>query len=141
MKKFFYKVIKEIAGVELDSETIYKKINELAANGASGLIADTRFSGSRLNLDVRGSISNINQENLTPDNLSRAIIEGMVNELAEFARLADLSDIKKIVASGNAVRKNSVIREVISNLFNMPCQIGEVIEEAAVGAARFGIIK
>ncbi len=144
LKEFFYKVIKAIAEVELDSETIYKKINELAANGAGGLIADTRFSGTRLNPEVRGSISNIDRENLTPGNLSRAIIEGMVNELVEFGREANLTHIKKIVASGNAVRKNSMVREVLSKLFNMPCYMGEVTEEAALGAARacaFGIIK
>ncbi len=144
LKEFFYKVIKEIAGVELDSDSIYKKINELAANSAGGLIADTRFSGTRLHPEVRGSISNINQQNLTPANLSRAVIEGMINELVEFARLADLTNIKKIVASGNTMAKNSIVREVLSNLFNMPCQMGETIEEAAVGAARAvacGILK
>jgi len=123
LKEFFYKVIKAIAG---------------------GLIADTRFSGTRLNPEVRGSISNIDRENLTPGNLSRAIIEGMVNELVEFGREANLTHIKKIVASGNAVRKNSMVREVLSKLFNMPCYMGEATEEAALGAARacaFGIIK
>jgi sugar (pentulose or hexulose) kinase len=136
LKNFFYQVIKEIAEVKLDSETIYKKINQLAANNSGGLIADTRFSGTRLNPELRGSISNINRENLTPSNLARAIIEGMVNELVEFGREADLSHIKKIVASGNAVRKNSVVREVLGKLFNLPCEMGEATEEAALGAAR-----
>jgi len=136
LKNFFYQIIKEIAEVEIDSETIYKKINELASNSAGGLIADTRFSGTRLNPELHGSISNINRENLTPGNLARAIIEGMVNELVEFGREADLSHIKKIVASGNAVRKNSVVRDVISRLFNLPCEMGEATEEAALGAAR-----
>ena len=138
LKDFFYKVIKDIADIELDNATIYKKINHLALQaqpGATGLLADTRFSGTRLEPNVLGSINNIDRNNLTPHNLARAFMEGIINELLDFSHHADLTNIKKIVASGNAVRKNSSMQQVITKIFNRPCHIKETTEEAALGAA------
>jgi len=43
-----------------------------------------------------------------------------------------------LIASGNAVRKNPVLQQILSEKFELPLQISENAEEAACGAARFG---
>ena len=43
-----------------------------------------------------------------------------------------------MVASGNAVRKNPVLRRALCDAFGMPLQLPLQQEEAALGAALFG---
>ncbi|MBN1257630.1 MAG: hypothetical protein JXA52_07985 [Planctomycetes bacterium] len=138
LRSFYQKVAMEFGGVDLSNEQVFAKMYELAAaanEDADGLLADTRFLGTRGDPEVRGRIYQIDAVNLTPANLTRAVIEGMIGELADFAYSAGLESIKRIVASGNAVRKNPLVKKTIERLFNLPCEIGEVEEEAARGAA------
>lgn len=138
LQKFIQATVKEFAEVEVSDEEIYKRMNAIAAeapDGASGISVDTRFRGTRHNPNCRGSISGIGVENFTPANLSRGFVEGMVRELAEMASDAGIKDFTKIIASGNAVRKNPVVSEVIESIFGLPCFISSSREEAALGAA------
>jgi sedoheptulokinase len=110
-------------------------IAEQTPNGASGISVDTRFSGTRLNPDLRGSISGIAVENFTAANLTRGFIEGMVRELADMASDAGIKNFTRIIASGNAVRRNPVVSEVIESTFGLPCYTSSNREAAALGAA------
>jgi len=88
LQKFIQATIREFAGEELSDEEIYKRMNSIAAEipkGASGISVDTRFSGTRLEPNLRGSISGIGVENFTVANLARGFVEGMVAELADMA--------------------------------------------------------
>ena len=57
----------------------------------------------------------------------------------ELYQLYNAGHIRKshIVASGGAVRKNSVLRMVLEDKFGMNVSISSVTEEAATGAALF----
>ena len=138
LQKFIQATVKEFAGTELSDEEIYSRMNSIAAeapDGASGISVDTRFRGTRLEPNLRGSINGIGVENFTPANLTRGFVEGMIRELAEMASTAGIKDFTKIIASGNAVRKNPVVSEVIESIFGLPCFISSSREEAALGAA------
>ncbi|MHC4286182.1 MAG: sedoheptulokinase [Planctomycetota bacterium] len=81
LQKFIQATVTEFAAAELSDEEIYKRMNAIAAEtekGASGISVDTRFSGTRYNPDLRGSISGIGVENFTVANLTRGFVEGMV---------------------------------------------------------------
>lgn len=118
----------------------YDVINKLALdaykNGKEGLCVDTSFFGKRNNPDIRGSISRIDRQNLTPDELALGVLKGMCNELYE---LYDGFHEKKarIVASGGAIRKNELLKKLIEDKFGVPVLVSEVKEEAAMGAAIF----
>lgn len=136
--RFFQDVIAEISGRKINADEVYSKMNQLAERipfGANGLMADTRFSGTRIDPKIRGSFTAIDRENLTAGNLTRAVMEGIVTELKEFGENANLKDIKNIIASGNAIRRNPIMLDIISSIFATPCQIGVFAEEAALGAA------
>ena len=138
LQRFIQATIKEFGGVEVSDEEIYKRMNAIAAEteeGASGITVDTRFSGTRLAPNLRGSIGGIGEDNFTIDNLARGFVEGMVRELAEMASMADIKGLTRIIASGNAVRRNSVVPEVIESIFGLPCYISTNREAAALGAA------
>jgi len=138
LQEFIQATVKEFAGTEPGDEEIYSRMNSIAAEapeGASGISVDTRFSGTRLEPNLRGSINGIGAQNFTPANLTRGFVEGMIRELAEMASTAGIKDFTKIIASGNAVRKNPVVSEVIESIFGLPCYISSSREEAALGAA------
>jgi sugar (pentulose or hexulose) kinase len=138
LQKFIQSTVREFAGAELSDEEIYKRMNAIAAEtaeGASGISVDTRFSGTRLEPNLRGCISGIGVRNFNPSNLTRGFIEGMVRELAEMASAASFKDFTRIIAGGNAVRRNPVVPDLIESIFGFPCYISTEREAAARGAA------
>jgi len=134
---FFRAVARELGGVEISQADAYARMNALAASapGAAGLRCDTRFLGARGAPERRGAIHNIDTANLTPANLTRAVLEGMLGELFDMTPRGLLEGMHRIVASGNAVRRNPVMRSLIEQVFGRPCQLAQTDEEAAVGAA------
>jgi sugar (pentulose or hexulose) kinase len=138
LQKFIQSTVREFANVELSDEDIYRRMNKIAsetAEGASGISVDTRFSGTRLEPNLRGCISGIGGRNFKPANLTRGFVEGMVRELAEMASAAGVKDFTRIIAGGNAVRRNPVVPDVIESIFGLPCYISTEREAAARGAA------
>ena len=138
LQKFIQATVREFTAAELNDEEIYSRMNEIAAEtekGASGISVDTRFSGTRHEPNLRGSISGIGVDNFTVSNLARGFVEGMVTELADMASRASIKDFTRIIASGNAVRRNPVVPDVIESIFGLPCYISTNREAAARGAA------
>jgi len=138
LQKFIQTIVREFAGTELSDEEVYSRMNAIAAEtaeGASGITVDTRFSGTRLEPNLRGSISGLGVDNFTVANLTRGFIEGMIRELADMVSAAGTKDFTKIIASGNAVRRNPVVLDVIRSIFDLPCYISTNKEAAALGAA------
>ncbi len=135
---FFRSVVLEMTGNPLALDQAFERLNALALSapaGCGGVRADTRFSGTRSQPSLRGKMENLDSTNLTPSNLARAVLEGMVRELADLGRLAGWEKASRVVASGNAVRKNSLLPILIEEAFHLPCQMTEHSEEAALGVA------
>ena len=138
LRRFFQQVARDLTGIPVSAEDAYERMNALAARadpGAGGLVADTRFAGERGAPDQRGAWTGIDTENLTPANLIRATIQGVVRELWDMADRAGIRPPRKIVATGNGVRKNPLIPSTIEEVFKAPCVVALLSEEAAVGAA------
>jgi sedoheptulokinase len=139
LESFFAGVGRDLFGVEV-TDKLYETMNRLASESADdcgGLCASTLFEGSRTDAAVRGSLRAIDGGNLTVGNLSRAVIVGMVEELAAYLDAArDSGSTARLLAgSGNAVRRNPVVRAEIEKRVGMPLKLPPHQEEAAVGAA------
>ncbi|MHB1458968.1 MAG: sedoheptulokinase [Armatimonadota bacterium] len=138
---FFIRVGHELFGCNSDS--LFDKMNQIAGEtiaDCENLKASTLFEGTRSNPDIRGSFTNIDSQNLTPGNMIRACITGMVDELIDMylnARDAGV-DIKYVVGAGNAIRRNPVVRSEIERRLSMFLHESPNTEEAAVGAALIG---
>ena len=132
-KSVFYPIIK------MDDAEIYALMNTFLKNDDAPLTVDTRFAGTRADKTVRGSIQNISTENFSPAALTKGVLEGMVKELYNLYLLMDMP-INGIIGSGNGIRKNKALADTIQNIFGSPLKIPCHTEEAAFGAALFGMI-
>ena len=126
--------------IGMDEGSQYGNINALAEkayeSGERPLSVDTSFCGTRSDPSRRGTIENIDLNGFTPCALILGVIHGMCDELY---KLYQKMNVKKthIVASGGAVRKNTVLKKVLEDKFAMSVSICSVKEEAATGAALF----
>ena len=112
-------------------------------NDGEKLKVNTTFSGTREKPEKRGSIKNIGTENFTPKALIGGVLEGMAEELYKMYRKIEkgLAGPKtRMVASGNGIRKNRHLQEVMSEKFGMGLELAKREEEAAYGAAVSGMI-
>ena len=107
------------------------------------LLVDTRFSGTREHPEWRGGIHNIGTDNFTPQALTAGFLNGMAEELYQMYRRmgnAAVEGKKRMIASGNGLRKNRYLRDIMSRRFSMPLSLAAQKEEAAYGAALSGLI-
>lgn len=137
----YRQILAALAGREPDDESLYDKMNALAAAApadASGLRFRPTLTGTRLEPQLRGELTNIDLSNLTPANLTRAVLTGVVDELLAFYETCDparRSSHTRVVGSGNALRRNRVLCQILSERLGMPVKIPVHLEEAAHGAA------
>ena len=98
----------------------------------------TKFGGTRIDPSVRGSITNISENNFTPAGMILGTLTGISDELFEWYRIIHEGtgiEIKKLLGSGNGVRKNRILRDIFSGMFGSGIELSEFEEEAAAGAA------
>lgn len=126
-----------LAGVQPGS--LYEKMNELALTAPlHPLKVDTAFCGTRSDPDARGSVLNLGEDTFTPAHLIHGTLTGMARELHEYYLSMVRSTGRpaaKMLASGNAVRMNPALRQILTGLFGLPLSMPAAAEEAATGAA------
>ena len=123
-------------------EPQYAFLNRLAEKGLreeTVLPVDTRFAGTRRDPALRGAITGIGEENFTPGAMTAGFLRGMTRELFDAAPLFGRS-FSTLAATGNAVRKNPALREVIGETFALSPRLPRHTEEASFGAALFGAV-
>ncbi|MBQ8402674.1 MAG: hypothetical protein IJX14_12180, partial [Clostridia bacterium] len=117
----------------------YDVLNALAEKGlAEGKILSvhTAFCGTREDPSLRGQITDIGEDDLTPEGLAAGMLYGIAAELHGMYETMPHDGIRTVAASGNAVRKNPVLQQILQNMFGLPVYLPEHTEEAACGAAR-----
>lgn len=127
-----------LAAAGCSGSTQYETMNRLAEQALQAqarLRVNTQFCGTREEPGLRGSIAEISEESFTPGALILGTLQGMVDELAEAFRPDEHPQIRRLVASGNAVQKNPVLRRLLADTFAMPLSLPVQKEEAAFGAA------
>jgi sugar (pentulose or hexulose) kinase len=140
LENFFRRISCDV--FQIDSEKpVYETLNRLAAAvppGCDGLVCDPHFSGSRAEPSRRGAFGGLTPQNLTPGHFARAVLEGMARSLAKGYRLITSSGDRphrRLVAAGNALRENAVLRESVCEEFGLQLVFTRHREEAAFGAA------
>jgi len=127
--------LKELDIPSPPEEKLYELLNELGFNATNALEVCPHFLGERYDTSLRGSIGGIDLHNLNLGAVSRGlalgIIENLKNMMPDFA----LSDRTRIVGSGNALRRNPLLRQTAEEVFGLPLTICVSEEEAACGAA------
>lgn len=123
-------------GIEVPDKQVYQTLDRLAshADPKHPLQVDTRFLGSRGDRESGryGKIYDIDTHNFTIANLARAFLEGIARELHTPA--ISMEGVPFLVASGNAVRKNPFMIQLLEKEFGLPVRISPFLEEAAIGS-------
>ena len=104
--------------------------------------ADTRFNGTRKNPGLRGSLSGISVDNFDFEHLVGGVLMGMAGELRGLygeMQTIDGRDLTMLVGSGNGIRRNPALKKAFEMAFGLPMYIPAHLEEAAYGAALFGL--
>ena len=130
-------------GVEPTEEHLFATLLALAAAvpaGADGLRCEPVFRGTRREPHRRGCFTGVGTENFTLGHQARAIIEGIAAELAavvhgQVTAGTVAKDWSRLIATGNAVRRNPLLTAALADAFGLPVFVPEHTEEAACGAA------
>lgn len=107
--------------------------------GARGLVLLPYLDGERTpNLpDAAGTLSGLRRDTMTPANLARAAVEGMLCGLADGvdALIAQGVTVNRVLLIGGAARSEAV-RLIAPAVFGVPVLVPEPGEYVALGAAR-----
>lgn len=123
-------------GVDLDA---FAALALSAQPGAGGLVLLPYFDGERTpNLpDARGSMHGISRDNLTPANIARAAIEGMLGGLADAVdALVEVGVAPRRVMLVGGAAANAAVGSIAATMFPVPVEIPPAGEYVADGAAR-----
>lgn len=140
LEKFYRSVAEACCG---NADACYDMMNRLLEAGDKpGDLPEIipLFQGTRSDPALRASITNLSADNFTPTHMTWAMLVGMTKELHHMYRgycAKAESKGKKLVGSGNGLRKNPYFRKTVSEYFEMPLGMSECEEEAAVGAALY----
>lgn len=136
LEHFFREVCLRFAGRA--PKDLYAAMNKMKADEAQPLRIDTRFSGTRLDTSIRGTMAGISMSNFTPHHMVAGFLRGMVDELNAFYHLMPPNvrrQVSVLVGSGNGIRLNRRLRAMVEQVFGMRVNIPSQCEEAATGAA------
>ncbi len=137
MADFFRDVLRVFTNSYLPSLDIFRIMDELAlSSNSEGIAIDPIFQGSKFRDDAdRASVANLTKLNFKAGPFIRALVEGMVEEIAAPYYLRGEYEHTGLVGGGNALRPNSALRQVAEERFNLPLRVSKNESEAAVGAA------
>ncbi len=110
-----------------------------AAPGSGGLSLLPYLDGERTPdlPDSTGTLGGLTRANMTPENLARAAVEGMLCGLADGLDALRASDVpvERVLLIGGAAR-SAAVQAVAAGIFGVPVTVPEPGEYVALGAAR-----
>lgn len=140
LRDFVGQIGREVFGV-VPQDDLYERLNALAAAvpaGSDGLRCDPRFGSNRYNPDQRGSFAGLDPRNFTPGHFARALLEGVAATFFDLYGTMQVSGVAprtRLIGSGNGIRNNPLLVELLREVFGMPLVSPRHREEAAHGAA------
>ncbi len=140
LKNFYDEIINMFCtqpGNEIDFYKAFNSLEYTRENQNDSMEVEVLFRGTRMNPEKRGSIRNISADNFMPVNLIFGFLNGICNELLGFFEQIPESNryrIERIIGSGNAVRMNNLLCQIMEDRFGHKMVIPKNCEEAAFGA-------
>ncbi|MGH7199892.1 MAG: FGGY-family carbohydrate kinase, partial [Planctomycetaceae bacterium] len=128
-------------GIDVPSDEIYERLTALATPlppDNEGLVCEPLWRGTRRQPHATGTFRGVRFENFTPGHVARAVLTGIAAGLHSFYESAGESrpaSVERIIGSGNGLRKNPLLRDILSQTFGLPVVLPAHHEEAAFGTA------
>ncbi len=130
--------LRELGAPPCPKDEIYRRLNELGLSSKTEFDVSPVFSGERFESGLRGKISGLSSAGLKLGPLSRGLARGIFTNMKSMIPADVMAGRTRIVGSGNALRKNELLRHMAQAVFGMPLHIPNSQEEAAAGAAILG---
>lgn len=141
LEHFLRSYVKEAGAEDGPQYGVMERLAEKGMREQAGVKVCTTFKGTRVNPEQRGSITDITEDNFTPQALVYGVLEGMARELCDMYGLIRRGTgirAENMVGSGNGLRKNPVLQEIFRRMFEAEFTLSACEEEAACGAALAG---
>ncbi len=133
------RVLNATAGMLGADITRFDQLALAARPGAGGLVLLPYLDGERTpNLpEAAGSLHNLRRDAMTPENLARAAVEGMLCGLADGldALRTEGVAVRRVLLIGGAARSPAV-QAIAPTVFGVPVSVPPPAEYVALGAAR-----
>jgi sugar (pentulose or hexulose) kinase len=127
------------ASESLSDDALFARLNELGTAATESLTVDPRFCGERNARNARGSIAAIDLDNFRIGPLARGLAEGIIANLKRGLPANALINKTTVCLTGNAFRRNPVLRTAAERVFGLPVILSNESEEAATGAAMLAL--
>ena len=137
LEKFFADYAETLTQKRNAQYEIMNKLAQEAYLNTKPLSVSTLFCGTRQNPSLKGQISGVDDVNFTPGNLILGVLQGMANELKAYFDCMECNDVTRLVASGNAVKKNPILQNLLKDTFGIQISLTNNNEEAATGSALY----
>ena len=143
LEKFFESVLKM---ADIPIKNLFSYMNDINCTDFEENelpIITPKFSGTRKNPNLQASITNINNHNFTAQHFILAMLEGITKELFDLyacIQTQQMFKAKRLIGSGNGIRKNSLLRKFLSKTFELELKVPVYDEEAAYGACLFALV-
>jgi sedoheptulokinase len=129
--------VKQLGLEPPDEDGIYRKLNELGLAATDAVDVRPTFHAQRWARQELGRIENLGPSPMDLGRLARGLAEGIFRELRSRMPESLLQGRNRLRATGNALRRNPLLRRAARNVLSASLELSRYSEEAAVGAARF----
>jgi len=116
-------------------DKLYEHLNNLGLGATDTLEVHPYFLAERYDASLSGSIHGIGLSNFDLGTLSRSLARGIIENLKNMLPDYALQQRRRVVGSGNALRRTPLLQLMVGDVFNLPLNIEDLREEAACGAA------
>jgi sedoheptulokinase len=120
-------------------EVVYAHLDKLGMAADDALTFAPHLLGERHAGFLTGSLSGLRLSNGSLGQIARAVAHGIVANAKNLFPPAVLGGRTRVVASGNALRRSTLLRQQAASVLGLPLVDALVVEEAATGAALVAI--
>ena len=143
LEHFFREYAAAAGAPDVPQFEVMKRLLEQQSDQTEAWKVRTTFAGTREDPNQTGAIEGIRVANFHPASIVRGVLNGMAQELYDlYVNIQTGTGISKskLIASGNGVRRNGALQNILRERFGMPLEVEQNEEEAAFGAAVSGLI-
>lgn len=117
-------------------EVIFRRLNRLGLAADDALTFEPYLRGERWDTGLRAAVHGVCWDNFHLGELSRSLARGIFTNLHDMLPEEIVDNRKRLMGSGNALRRNPLLRKMAEQVFQLPLVMCQQQEEAACGAAR-----
>jgi sugar (pentulose or hexulose) kinase len=131
--------MKDVGAAPIETGQLFARLNEMGLRSRSKALVRPHFLGERFDPELRGRMDGLDLNPLDLGSLARGVAIGIADSLRIMMPYPFRKKRKRIVASGNALRRNPLLVKAAEEVFGLPVVLSPWTEEAACGSAKIAL--